>query len=43
MAKALRHMDAKIIELSSLNPDHPDRSFKTNEVEWIGRIVWASQ
>lgn len=43
MAKALRHMDAKMIELSSLNPDHPDRSFKTSEVEWIGRIVWASQ
>lgn len=43
MAKALRHMDAKTIELSSLNPDYPDRSFKTSEVEWIGRIVWASQ
>ena len=43
MAKILRKRTTRSIDLASLNPDHPDRSFNMREVEWIARIVWASQ
>lgn len=43
MAKVLQRRTLRQIELSSLNPDHPTRVFSTNEVEWLARIVWASQ
>ncbi|NEW86896.1 helix-turn-helix transcriptional regulator [Rhodopseudomonas sp. WA056] len=43
MVKELKRRTAKVIELASLNPSHPDRTFAPSEVEWIGRIVWASQ
>lgn len=43
MAKVLFRQTVRSIELLSLNPDHPNRSFETNEVEWVARIIWASQ
>lgn len=43
MAKVLTRHTATQIELLSLNPDHPNRQLGANEVEWIARIVWASQ
>ncbi|MCG6205318.1 helix-turn-helix transcriptional regulator [Rhodopseudomonas sp. HC1] len=43
MVKELKRRTTKIVELSSLNPSHPDRTFAPAEVEWIARIVWASQ
>jgi len=43
MVKELRRRSAKMIELQSLNPDHPDRSLPVSQVVWIARIVWASQ
>ncbi len=43
MAKELRRMSAKYIELSSLNPEYTDRKLERAQVEWIARIVWASQ
>ncbi len=43
IVKELRRRTAKAIELLSLNPTHEDRTLATNEVEWIARIVWASQ
>uniref|UniRef100_E6VBL1 Putative phage repressor n=1 Tax=Rhodopseudomonas palustris (strain DX-1) TaxID=652103 RepID=E6VBL1_RHOPX len=43
MVKELKRRTAKVIELASLNPSHPDRTLAPSEVEWIGRIVWASQ
>ncbi|MCB1507430.1 MAG: helix-turn-helix transcriptional regulator [Hyphomicrobiaceae bacterium] len=42
-AKVLARKSAKSIELVSLNPDHPNRSIELADVEWIARIVWASQ
>jgi len=27
----------------SLNPEHPNRSFDLADVEWMARIIWASQ
>ncbi|HEY0329186.1 MAG TPA: helix-turn-helix transcriptional regulator [Rhodopseudomonas sp.] len=43
MVKELKRRTAKTLELSSLNPSHPDRTLAPAEVEWIARIVWASQ
>lgn len=43
MVKELKRRTTKIIELASLNPSHPDRTLVPAEVEWIARIVWASQ
>ncbi len=43
MAKELKRRTNKLIELSSMNPDHADRVIPTDEIEWIARIVWASQ
>jgi len=43
MAKQLARRSARRVELRSLNPTHPDRSFDLSEVSWVHRIVWASQ
>jgi phage repressor protein C with HTH and peptisase S24 domain len=43
MAKVLERRTAAAIELVSLNPDHPVRKLAAGEVEWLARIVWASQ
>lgn len=43
MAKVLERRTPAAIELVSLNPDHPQRRLAAGEVEWMARIVWASQ
>jgi phage repressor protein C with HTH and peptisase S24 domain len=43
MAKELARKTATIVELVSINPDHDDRVIPLKEIEWIARIVWASQ
>jgi phage repressor protein C with HTH and peptisase S24 domain len=43
MAKILLRRTARVVELASLNPDHPDRTLGVREVDWVARIVWASQ
>ena len=43
MVKELKRRTAKLLELQSLNPNHVDRSFAAGDIEWIARIVWASQ
>jgi len=43
MAKVLERRTPTTIELVSLNPDHPQRRLAADEVEWLARIVWASQ
>jgi len=43
MVKELKRRTAKVIELQSLNPTHKDRVIDSKNVEWIARIVWASQ
>jgi phage repressor protein C with HTH and peptisase S24 domain len=43
MAKILHRRTARQIELTSLNPDHPDRTVPLAEIEWMARILWASQ
>ncbi|WP_011579366.1 MULTISPECIES: S24 family peptidase [Chelativorans] len=43
MAKILLRQTSRQMELLSLNPDHPNRVLGHEEVDWIARIVWASQ
>jgi phage repressor protein C with HTH and peptisase S24 domain len=43
MVKELKRRTAKTLELQSLNPSQVDRTLATGDVEWIARIVWASQ
>jgi phage repressor protein C with HTH and peptisase S24 domain len=43
MVKELKRRTAKTLELQSLNPAHADRVLAADDVEWIARIVWASQ
>jgi len=43
MAKQLARRSARKVELSSLNSSHPDRILDAEEVQWMARVVWASQ
>jgi phage repressor protein C with HTH and peptisase S24 domain len=43
MAKELKRQSARRIELASLNPSHPDYGFELEDVQWMHRILWASQ
>lgn len=43
MVKELKRRTTRTIELQSLNPSHANRTLPASEVEWIARIVWASQ
>lgn len=43
MAKTLMHKTHKTIKLSSLNPNHEDRILAMSKIDWITRIIWASQ
>jgi phage repressor protein C with HTH and peptisase S24 domain len=43
MVKEMKRRTAKTLELQSLNPDQADRTLAAGDVEWIARIVWASQ
>jgi phage repressor protein C with HTH and peptisase S24 domain len=43
MAKVLLRQSPRSIELLSLNPEHPNRNLELSDVEWIARIIWASQ
>jgi len=42
-AKELGRRTETSLELISLNPSHPVRKMATDDVDWIARIVWASQ
>ena len=43
MVKELKRRTTKTLELQSLNPNHVDRTLAAADVDWIARIVWASQ
>lgn len=43
MAKELGRRNPETIELVSANPAYPPRRLAAREVDWMGRIVWASQ
>lgn len=43
LAKELVRKTARHVELRSLNPAHEDRQIPLDQVDWMARIVWASQ
>lgn len=43
LAKELVRRTARRLELRSLNPNHDDREINMEDVDWVARIVWASQ
>jgi phage repressor protein C with HTH and peptisase S24 domain len=43
MAKIMQKQSAKTIELASFNADHPMKSLDAKNVDWMARIIWASQ
>jgi phage repressor protein C with HTH and peptisase S24 domain len=43
MVREMKRRTAKTLELQSLNPGNADRTLAAADVEWIARIVWASQ
>ncbi|KKC35272.1 DNA-binding protein [Devosia epidermidihirudinis] len=43
MAKILARQSAKQIELHSINPAFGPRLIDISDIEWIARIIWASQ
>jgi len=43
MAKILFRQSEKQVELHSLNPDHKPIVIKNSDLDWIARILWASQ
>ncbi len=43
MAKILVRRTAKTVELASFNPDHANLVFPVEHIDWMARIVWASQ
>ena len=43
MAKILHRQSARQIELHSVNPAYEPRIFDIVDIEWMARIIWASQ
>jgi phage repressor protein C with HTH and peptisase S24 domain len=43
MAKILQRQTARTVELASFNPEHPTKTYDMKDIDWIARIVWASQ
>ncbi|EJN05363.1 helix-turn-helix transcriptional regulator [Phyllobacterium sp. YR531] len=43
MAKILSRQTPRTIELQSMNPEHTNRTFDAVHIDWIARILWASQ
>jgi phage repressor protein C with HTH and peptisase S24 domain len=43
MAKIMQKQSAKSIELASFNADHPVKTLDAKNVDWMARIIWASQ
>jgi phage repressor protein C with HTH and peptisase S24 domain len=43
MAKVLEKQTTKAIALLWLNPEHENRTLPMVDVEWVARVIWASQ
>lgn len=41
--KILRRKTAKAVELASLNASQKTNTLDTKDVDWMARIIWASQ
>lgn len=43
MAKVLHRKTTRQVELLSLNPSHKNRTLAAKDIDWMARIIWASQ
>jgi phage repressor protein C with HTH and peptisase S24 domain len=43
MAKVLQRQTAKHLEVTSINPEHEPKTIEMKDVDWVARIIWASQ
>ena len=43
MANILHRQTAKTIELASFNPEHPPKTYEMKDIDWVARIIWATQ
>jgi len=43
LVKELKRKSLRTLELKSLNSEHRDRTIPMAEVQWVARVVWASQ
>jgi phage repressor protein C with HTH and peptisase S24 domain len=43
MAKIMQRQTSRTLELGSFNPDHATKTMDMKDVDWIARIMWASQ
>ena len=43
MAKILQRQTSRTVELASFNPAHESKTYEMKEIDWIARILWASQ
>jgi phage repressor protein C with HTH and peptisase S24 domain len=43
MAKVMQRQTAKNVELASFNAAHDTKTLDMKDVEWMARIIWASQ
>ncbi|MGV2980835.1 helix-turn-helix transcriptional regulator [Camelimonas sp. ID_303_24] len=43
LAKELAARTTRVVRLRSLNPEHAEREIALKDLDWIARIVWASQ
>lgn len=43
MAKVMQRQTSKTLELASFNPNHATKVLDMKDVDWVARILWASQ
>ncbi len=43
MAKIMQRQTSKTLELASFNPNHATKVLDMKDVDWVARILWASQ
>jgi phage repressor protein C with HTH and peptisase S24 domain len=43
MAKIMQRQTARTLELASFNPAHDTKTLDMKDVDWMARIIWASQ
>ncbi len=43
MAKIMHRQTAKTVEVASINTAHENKVYELKNVDWVARIIWASQ
>jgi phage repressor protein C with HTH and peptisase S24 domain len=43
MAKIMQRQTSRTLELASFNKEHTTKTFDMKDIDWMARIVWASQ